>query len=148
MILPKISKIGNKLTVREEYERAHCGKDLKEVERIIERLYPEYKESMENILNGRYIHYFNMFVMRKNLFDSYCKWLFNILFELEKHIDISTYNSYQSRIFGFLGERLLNVWMDKNRPDIVEADVISLEPEKASIWKKLKYEIPYRLKHN
>ncbi len=146
VILPKISKIGNRLTVREEYERAHYGKDLKEVEYIVKKLYPEYKESMENVLNGKYIHYFNMFVMRKNLFDSYCRWLFDILFELEKHIDISSYDSYQSRIFGFLSERLLNIWMDKNKPDIVEADVVSLEPEKTSIWKKLKYEVLFKLK--
>lgn len=139
IILPTISKIGNKLTVREEYERSHYGKDLKQAEYIIEKLYPEYKESLENVLNNRYIHYFNMFVMRKDLFDSYCQWLFTILFELEASIDITSYDSYQKRVFGFLSERLFNVWLDKNKLNIVEASVVSLEPEKSSIWKKLRY---------
>ena len=29
-------------------------------------------------------------------FDDYCTWLFDVLFELEKRLDISNYNAYQS----------------------------------------------------
>ena len=47
------------------------------------------------------LHIFNMFVMRKEKFDEYSQWLFAILFELEKRIDISNYNQYEARVFGF-----------------------------------------------
>ena len=57
---------------------------------------------------------FNMFYTRKEQLDNYCEWLFSILFELEKRVDISQYDSFQSRIYGFISEELFNVWIDKN----------------------------------
>lgn len=54
---------------------------------------------------------YNMFYTSKENMDEYCEWLFNILFEVEKHSDLSGYDDYQRRLFGFLGERLFNVWL-------------------------------------
>ena len=59
-------------------------------------------------------HRFNMFIMKKDKFDAYCAWLFDILFELENRLDISTYNKNDSRVFGFVSERLLDVWIETN----------------------------------
>ena len=56
-------------------------------------------------------HRFNMFVMRWPQFDAYCSWLFDVLFELEHRLDISSYSPYDARVFGFVGERLLDVWL-------------------------------------
>lgn len=39
-------------------------------------------------------------IVRKEIFDDYCEWLFSILFEVEKRIQISN-NVYQARVFGF-----------------------------------------------
>ena len=55
-----------------------------------------------------------MIITRKNIFDDYCKWLFDVLFEVEKRVDISDRDDYQKRIFGFLSERLIKVWLIKN----------------------------------
>lgn len=43
------------------------------------------------------------------------QWLFDILFTLEKRIDLSEYDDYNKRVFGFLSERLFTVWPDYNR---------------------------------
>ena len=34
-------------------------------------------------------HHFNMFVMKKELLQHYCTWLFDILFELERELDMT-----------------------------------------------------------
>ena len=59
-------------------------------------------------------HRFNMFIMKRDKFDAYCEWLFDILFELEKRLDISNYNTNDARVFGFVSERLLDVWINTN----------------------------------
>lgn len=70
---------------------------------------------------------FNMFIANKNIIDEYCKWLFPILFDLESKIDISKYDSYNQRMFGFVSERLLNVWLHHNNLTIKEYPVYMTE---------------------
>lgn len=114
-------------TVRSQYEHAHNKHDLDEVEHIIAERYPEYSEAFTKVMNRTKLHILNMFAMKKEIFDEYCAWLFEILFELEKRIDISQYNQYEARVFGFLSERLFNVWLDYHRLKIYEVEVVNLE---------------------
>lgn len=114
-------------TVRSQYEHAHNKNDLDEVEKIIAELYPEYSKAFTKVMNRTKLHILNMFVMKKQLFDEYCCWLFSILFELEKRIDISGYNQYEARLFGFISERLLNVWLEKQQLKVKEVPVMNLE---------------------
>ena len=58
--------------------------------------------------------YCNMFIMKRDNFDKYCEWLFYILFELEKETDLTGYTASEARIYGYLSERLLNVWVKQN----------------------------------
>ena len=70
---------------------------------------------------------FNMMFCRTEIFDAYCEWLFSILFELEKTVDLSKLNSYQKRVYGFLSERLLNVWLIENKISRCNLPVINSE---------------------
>ena len=81
------------------------------------------------MLSVRSGHICNMFIMRKELLDEYCAWLFDILFEVEKRLDISSYSEYDRRVFGFLGERLLDVWVETNKLQYKEVPVINLEDQ-------------------
>lgn len=114
-------------TVRSQYEHAHNKRDLDEAEKIIFERYPEYSEAFAKVMKSTKLHILNMFVMKKAFFNEYCVWLFDILFELEQRIDISQYDSYQSRVFGFLSERLFNVWLEYKSLKIKEISVINLE---------------------
>ncbi len=97
-------------SVRSHYAHAHFAKDLALLDEVMRRLHPEYFQTYEAVMGGTKLYLYNMFMMRVELFDAYCSWLFPMLFELERHIDISDYDPYQRRVFGFLAERLFNVW--------------------------------------
>ena len=124
-------------TVRSQYEHAHNKSDLDEVEKIVQEFYPEYSETFTKVMNRTKLHILNMFVMKKDKFDEYCEWLFDNLFELEKRIDISDYNQYEARVFGFLSERLFNVWLEKQELNFYEVPVVFLEKQD---WGKKIYE--------
>jgi exopolysaccharide biosynthesis protein len=51
------------------------------------------------------------------------------LFELEKRIDITQYDNYQKRVFGFIAERLFNVWLAHHQLKFCEIPVVNLEGE-------------------
>jgi len=114
-------------TVWSQYKNAHNIRDLEETRKIVEDKYPEYLISFDRVMNDKKLHLYNMFIMRKKDFDDYCEWLFDILFELENRIDISQYNNYQRRVFGFISERLFNVWLDYKNCKKVELDIIHIE---------------------
>lgn len=97
------------------YKHNHYISDLLEVRNIIEIKYPNYVKSFDDVMKQTKSHRFNMLIMKKNKYDEYSEWLFSILFELEAKIDISEYDEYQSRVFGFLSERLLDVWIEANQ---------------------------------
>ena len=116
-------------TNRSHYNHAHPGIGLDETERIINEKCPEYSSAFTTVMDRTWAHMFNMFVMRRDLFQEYCQWLFGILFELEERLDISEFDAYNSRVFGFVSERLLDVWLEKNRISYYEQNVSFLEPQ-------------------
>lgn len=129
-------------TIRSHYNHSHYKKDLDETEQIIKQNFPRYMESFELVMNRTWAHMFNMFVMRRDYFDRYCQWLFSILFELEKRIDISLYNSTEARVFGFISELLLDVWLETEKISYQEVNVSFMENQnwlkKGSLFLKRK----------
>lgn len=59
----------------------------------------------------------NILMCKKKVFDNYSEWLFNILLNVFNNINFDDRNDYQKRVFGFLSERLFNVWLYKNKID-------------------------------
>ena len=97
-----------------QYVHAHHKEDLDYTRDIIKEKYPKYVKAYDESMKRTTGHRFNMFIMKRDKFDSYCEWLFDILFELEKRLDISNYNKNDARVFGFVSERLLDVWIETN----------------------------------
>lgn len=117
-------------TVRSQYEHAHNKRDLDEVQQIVHEKYPMYDRAFETVMKRKRLHILNMFAMKKELFNQYCEWLFDILFTLEKRIDISDYTTYEARVFGFLSERLFNVWLEYHSTlTVKEVPVVFLEKQ-------------------
>ena len=104
-----------KHNAEKSWEKTHIKKDYDECRKIIAEKYPDYVEAFEQFSKSRFLYICNMFIARKEIFDEYYKWLFDILFELEKRTDISNYDDYNKRLFGFMSERLFNVWLLKHK---------------------------------
>lgn len=95
--------------------------------KAILRLYPEYVIDFDTFFGNNRSVLFNMLFCRAELFDDYCKWLFDILFKIDEIIDVKELNDYQKRIYGFLAERLLNVWVIHNGLKVENVPVINIE---------------------
>ena len=112
-----------------QYVHAHHARDLDMTRRIITERCPDYLDAFDYVMNCRSGHRFNMFVMRRPLLDAYCTWLFDILFELERRLDISSYSPYDARVFGFVAERLLDVWVEREGIAYRELPVLNMESQ-------------------
>lgn len=108
---------------------AHPKESLDLTEKILEEKYPAYMSAYHLVMNRSKAHRFNMMIMKKDLFHNYCEWLFDILFTLEKQIDISRYDAYNQRLFGFISERLLDVYLEANHLSYKDIPVLFMEKE-------------------
>ena len=95
-----------------DYARGHHSDDLRTLYSIIKEKFNEFTISFEEaIFNRNSSAPYNMFLASRDMFDEYCSFLFPVLEEMEKRSSTVTYNDYQKRLFGFLAERLLNVFI-------------------------------------
>lgn len=126
VILPKKRKYYIE-TLYNHYKHTMYVEPLDETRNIIEKKYPEYLSEFDRLKKRRSAHMFNMFIMKKEIFDGYCKWLFDILFELEKVIDNSKYDQFHARFYGRISELLLDVYLRKNSILYKEVNFIYME---------------------
>ncbi|MCI8485323.1 MAG: DUF4422 domain-containing protein [Lachnospiraceae bacterium] len=118
LILPKKSCLWG--TVKAQYSTGQYAKDYELCREVISEKYPAYIKDFDDISNSDAIYICNMFIGKKEIINQYCQWLFDILLELENRVDISKYSVSEKRIFGYLSERLFNVWLRHNQYRICE----------------------------
>lgn len=97
-------------SIYSHYIHAHRQSDLDLIGEILQEKSPAYLPAFENLKKRKSAHMFNMFIMRQDILHEYCTWLFGILFEAEKRLG----SAHEPRVFGFLSERLLDVWLETN----------------------------------
>lgn len=88
--------------------------DYVKVSKVLEEFFPDYFECYNNVMNGNYIWTNNMFICKKRLANQYFEWLFDVLNRINYEVDLSKYDSRDSRIFGFIAERLFTCYILKN----------------------------------
>ena len=115
-------------TIYSHYDHTFDGSHLDKTRSIIEKKCPEYLSAFDKVMSSRGAHMFNMFIMKKEIADRYCQWLFDILFELEKEIDTSSMTDFEARLFGRISELLLDVWLNKNNIKYKEIANVHMEP--------------------
>lgn len=108
--------------------------DIWEIEKAIAKLAPEYLDVYHDYLNGNECYLYNMCIMKKDILDQYCKWLFNLLDFIEKDYFVDNKDPYRSRLFGFLSERLIYVWITKNIDRRKVKEVRVVKTDETAIW--------------
>lgn len=114
-------------TLWSHYEHSHNIEGLEVTREVIAEKYPAYLSAFEQVMKRKKAHMFNMMIAKSKIFDEYSAWLFDILFEVEKRVDISGYSPSEARIFGYISELLLDVWIEVNRPKYCELPVAFIE---------------------
>lgn len=121
-ILPLKRKL--RQSVERHYNKYHDSSDLQLLKNIIIEKTPEYLSSFNFILGQKRLYANNMMVLKRERFEALCNWLFTIMFEFEKKVDLKNYSDYQQRIFGFLSERLITTWINHHRLKVKELPLI------------------------
>ena len=103
--------------------------DLAILREVMQELQPEYVPALEAVMARSHAHMFNMFIMKKELLDQYCSWLFPILFEVDKRLDISGYTPMETRAVAYFGEFMLDIWNEKRKIPYKELPVMFMEKQ-------------------
>ena len=122
------------------------GTDLPMLRASIEKVAPEYVPFFDKNIKKTSGHMFNMFIMKKDLADQYCEWLFAVLGDLEKTIDLSTdFHPARRRMLGYLAEFMVDIWVEKNGIQYKEVNTIFLEKQNEikEIYKFIKRKFRY-----
>lgn len=93
-----------KVSVFKHYEESHDINELKTAIEIINNKFPQYSNACQKYIYGHNAYFCNMFVFPKDIFFSYCEFVFGVLEEFEKQIDITN-----KRLF--ISERLTGIFI-------------------------------------
>ena len=96
----------------QQYGDYHIAKDWEMLRQIIKERSPQYMPAFEKTMDhsNKSVGY-NMFITHWKHFDAYSEWLFDILFEVERRVPPID-DPIQSRIYGYMSERLINVFCE------------------------------------
>lgn len=105
------------------FQENHSLTDLKAADAAVKKLYPGFYPLYEKRIHENHTYFGNMMICKKTLFDEYCAWLFPIFEEMGKHLDLSSYDDYHKRLYGFISEFLLMVWCEWRQLRVKECKV-------------------------
>ena len=116
-------------TAYHQYIHAHPAEGLDLALKLAADQGDNYARAVAAMKRRTWTHIYNMFIMKKDIFDGYCQWLFDILFQVEREIDTSGYSAYDKRVFGFVSERLLDIYLEANGIPYKEVPVMFMEQQ-------------------
>lgn len=115
-------------TLYSHYAHTHYAEHLDETRKIIQEIYPDYVSGYDRVVHQRSSYMFNMMIMQKEKLDEYCKWLFDILFNLQDRMKKNDWSPFQQRFYGRVSEIIFNVWLEhqKQTDKLTDEDVLEI----------------------
>lgn len=114
-------------TLYTHYSHTHYEEHLECMRNILMEKESSYVPVFDKVMKRRSAHMYNMFIAKREICDAYCAWLFPLLMELEKRSDPGSYDPFQARLIGRVGELLMDVWVEKNNIHYCEVPVLYME---------------------
>ncbi len=102
-----------KPTVHRQYANSfqHNIADLDLALQILTEKHPNYLSAAKEYIASDRAYFYNIFIMSRSYFHDYCAWLFDILEEFERRLDMANCPSYGKRKTAFIAERLFGIYM-------------------------------------
>ena len=103
--------------------------DYFKVEQVLEKYFPDYAKCYHDVMNGKKMWAFTIFISTREVADGYFNWVFSVFDKLSEEIDLKKYdrNLRDPRIFAFIAERLLTVYVIKNNLKVKEYETLFSE---------------------
>lgn len=114
----------------QHFGMSHNRRDLDAVGRALKRIYPSYGEAYDQAMEGAIYYWGNLVVTSLSVLKAYAEWLFQIFVEASEEIDVSGYDDYHRRVYGFLSEQMFYVFALANGLNCCEA-AVGVSEEKA-----------------
>lgn len=111
----RLGIFGRPVQLEKQYELCHYKEDFQTLKQTIidEGLYDE--EAWTKWSNNYFLFApCNLFVLKREVFNMFCKDLFKVMLKMPYKIDLSNRDDYQKRACGFLSERFTSYWMYTN----------------------------------
>lgn len=126
IVLPRkrhyvIETVGNHYA--HTFDKAH----LEITRQSLQEMAPADVSAFDEHLEARSAHIWNMFIMRRDILDQWCSWLFPILENIETRIDFKEMTPFEERVVGRVAERLLDPWLEMRGFCSSECSVTSME---------------------
>jgi len=102
------------LNMREQFRAEHNNNLLDILEEVIKEKYPNYSNAVEYCYNKTSAHFYNIYIMKKEILKEFLSWEFELLYNLGEKIGGWEQEKYE-RMAGFVGERLINIWLEAHK---------------------------------
>lgn len=111
-------------SLEQQFYYHHRVEDWAAAMDAIDAVYPQEGPSARKFFaQSRLFYGYNMFIAKKQVFQSYCSWLFPLIEEMERRITPSE-DPYQSRVFGFISERMFCWWLRSRTMKMIEKPIV------------------------
>ena len=120
IIVPEPLDLGDK-TILQQYLDNHPAYSMEKMIEIVLAKYPQHKKIIMDTLNANSVYFCLNFVMKREIFEDFMEWTFQLTDELEKDTKWNNYYKYVDlRNPGYIIERLFNIWLNiyKSEHDI------------------------------
>lgn len=113
----------------------HCPEAIEIARGVIAEMHPQALSTFDEYWSDNKSIMWCIFVTKWKNFCHLCDWMFPVLFEIERRLELERYKGYDQRIIAFLYERLINIYLRSEKKTVKEVPVYVVVDERChNVW--------------